>query len=83
VSGTVTITSGNRAGREPEEKRLELKPGTGGEVRLPPGAALVRVTLHRTSVHAALMVTGNGATVLPFREQVTDALIPDVRPGLS
>jgi hypothetical protein len=80
--GTATISSWNKAGRPLAEKRLELKPGTGGEVNLPSGAALVRVTPRRTSVHAALMVTGNGATVVPFRELVTDALIPDVRPGL-
>lgn len=80
--GTATITSWNQAGRQLQEKRLELKPGTGGEVRLPAGAALVKVTPRRTSVHAALMVTGDGATVVPFHEQVTDALIPDVRPGL-
>ncbi|HEX5862534.1 MAG TPA: DUF5719 family protein [Nocardioides sp.] len=80
--GTATITSWNRAGRQLAEKRVELKPGTGGEVRLPAGAALVRVTPRRTSVHAALMVSGDGATVVPFHEQVTEALIPDVRPGL-
>ena len=80
--GTATISSWNKAGRPLAEKRLELKPGTGGEVNLPSGAALVRVTPRRTSVHAALMVTGNGATVVAFRELVTDALIPDVRPGL-
>jgi hypothetical protein len=80
--GTATVSSWNRAGRQLGAKRLELKPGTGGEVRLPAGAALVRVTPQRTSVNAALMVTGNGATVVPFHELVNDALIPDVRPGL-
>jgi Family of unknown function (DUF5719) len=80
--GTATISSWNRAGRQLAEDRVELKPGTGGEVRVPAGAALVRVTPRRTSVHAALMVTGDGTTVVPFHEQVTDALIPDVRPGL-
>ena len=80
--GTATVTTWNRAGRQLAEKRLELKPGTGGEIRLPSGAALVQVTPRRTSVNAALMVTGDGATVVPFHEQVTDALIPDVRPGL-
>ncbi len=80
--GVVTVSSWNDAGKELKERRLELKPGTGGEVGLPAGAALVTVTPRRTSVHAALMTTGNGATVVPFHELVTDALIPDVRPGL-
>jgi hypothetical protein len=81
--GVVTVSSWNDAGKELKEKRLELKPGTGGEVGLPAGAALVTVTPRRTSVNAALMATGNGATVVPFHELVTDALIPDVRPGLQ
>ncbi len=80
--GVVTISSWNDAGKALKEERLELKPGTGGEVDLPSGAALVTVTPRRTSVNAALLATGDGATVVPFHELVTDALIPDVRPGL-
>ena len=80
--GLVTVSSWNDAGKALKEKRLELKPGTGGEVDLPAGAALVTLTPRRTSVHAALLATGNGATVVPFHELVTEALIPDVRPGL-
>jgi Family of unknown function (DUF5719) len=80
--GVVTISAWNDAGKELKEKRIEVKPGTGGEVDVPAGAALVRVTPRRTSVHAALQATGDGATVVPFHELVTDALIPDVQPGL-
>ena len=80
--GVVTVASWNDAGKQLQEKRLEVKPGTGGKVALPAGAALVQVAPRRTSVHAALLATGDGATVVPFHELVTDALIPDVRPGL-
>ena len=80
--GVVTISSWNDAGKALKERRLEVKPGTGGEVELPAGAALVTVTPRRTSVHAALLSTGDGATVVPFHEPVTDALIPDVQPGV-
>ena len=58
--GVVTISSWNAAGKALKEKRIELKPGTGGEVDLPGGAALVTVTPRRTSVHAALLATGDG-----------------------
>ena len=81
-AGVVTISSWNDAGKKLKVKRLEVKSGTGGKVDLPAGASLVQVTPQRTSVNAALMATGDGTTVLPFRELVTDALIPDVRPGL-
>ena len=66
--GVVTVASWNDAGKQLKEKRLEVKPGTGGRVALPAGAALVQVTPRRTSVHAALLATGDGATVVPFHE---------------
>lgn len=81
--GVATITSWNDAGKELEAEKVELKPGTGGKVDLPPDAALVQVTPKRTSVNAALMSTGDGASIVPFHELVLDALIPDVRPGLQ
>ena len=80
--GVVTVSSWNDAGKELKQQRLEVKPGTGGEVELPAGAALVTVTPQRTSVQAALLTTGDGATVVPFHEPVIDALIPDVQPGV-
>lgn len=67
-----------------EEERVELTDGSGGVVDLPEGTDLVRVTPRRTDVAASVVVTGGGgATVVPLRELVRYALIPDVRPGLS
>lgn len=80
--GVATVTAWSEAGKELVSKRVELKDGTGGSVDLPRGAALVRVAPSRTSVHAAVLVTGDGATVVPLRAAVTRALVPDVRPGL-
>ena len=82
--GTATVEAWTADGEALEEQKVELKPGQGAVVDLPRGAALVRVTPRRTSVHAAALVTGPaaGAAVVGFRELVTEALIPDVRPGL-
>lgn len=67
-----------------EEKRIELTDGRGGVLDLPEGTDLVRVTPRRTDVAASVVVTGaGGATVVPLRELIRYALIPDVRPGLS
>lgn len=65
-----------------EEKRVELREGSGARVRLPEGTRLVRVTPRRTDVAAAVVVTGRGHTVVPLRELVRYALVPAVRPGL-
>ena len=81
--GVATVAAWTAEGRALEEEKVELKPGQGAVVDLPRGAALVRVTPERTTVHAAALVTSpSGAATLGFREPVTDALIPGVRPGL-
>jgi hypothetical protein len=82
--GTVTVTSFAPNGRRLGEETVEVRPGTGGTVDLPGNAALVRVSSARTAVHAAALITDGraGAAVVPFRELVTTALVPDVRPGL-
>lgn len=65
------------------EERVELADGSGATLDLPDGTSLVRVTPRRTDVSGAVVVTsGRGASVVPLRELVRYALIPDVRPGL-
>lgn len=81
-SGVATVTSWDARGRQLDEKEVELTVGSGDTVELSAKAALVRVTPRRTTVSAALVVTGRGSAVLPFTEPVTTALVPDVRPGL-
>lgn len=81
--GLATVAALDAAGRELSTQAVELVPGAGASVSLPDGTALVRVTPERTSVRAALLVTGaGGVAVVPLRELLTDALVPDVRPAL-
>jgi hypothetical protein len=82
--GTVTVTSFAADGKRLGRKTVEVRPGTGGTVDLPKDTALVRVSPERTAVPAAAIVTdkGAGAAVVPFRELVDTALVPNVRPGL-
>ena len=82
--GTVTVTSFDADGKRLGRKTVEVRPGTGGTVDLPKGAALVRVAPERTLVPAAALITekGAGAAVVPFHELVDTALVPNVRPGL-
>ncbi len=80
--GVVTVNAWTASGRKLEADRIEVRPGQGGVVDLPRTAALVQVTPERTAIHAAAVVTGPGAAVIPFRERVDSTLVPDVRPGL-
>jgi hypothetical protein len=82
-AGVAVVASYDARGRELGEERIELRNGTGGTVDLPEGTRLVRVTPRRTDVAGSVVVTGQGATVVPLREVVRSSLIPDVRPGLD
>ena len=80
----VAVVSAYGDGELLAEDRVELTDGSGGTIDLPEGTDLVRVSPRRTDVTASVVVTGReGATVVPLRELVRYALIPDVRPGLS
>ncbi len=81
------VASYDENGRTLQEKRVELTDGSGGELALPEGTRLVRVTPRRTDVAAAVVVRAegqgtSGATAVPLEALVRYALIPDVRPGL-
>ncbi|MGZ5400149.1 MAG: DUF5719 family protein, partial [Nocardioides sp.] len=79
----VAVVSAYGNGELLGEELVELTDGSGGTIDLPEGTDLVRVTPRRTDVAASVVVTSRqGATVVPLRELVRVALIPDVRPGL-
>ena len=78
----VAVVEAYDDGRLLHEERVELTQGSGGRIDLPRGTGLVRVTPRRTSVAAAVVATGAGATVVPLRELVRTAVVPSVRPGL-
>lgn len=80
-AGVAVVAAYNGKERLSQE-RVELREGSGGRVDLPEGTRLVRVTPGRTDVAASVVVTGDGATVVPLGELVRRALVPGVRPGL-
>lgn len=86
-AGVAVVASYDENGRRLQQKRVELTDGSGGELALPEGTRLVRVTPQRTDVSAAVVVRADarrtsGTTVVPLEQLVRYALIPDVRPGL-
>lgn len=79
--GVATVATFAADGTELSVERVELVPDEGAAVALPRRAAMLRLTLERTSVVASLLVTGDGAVSLPLSESVLEALLPQVRPA--
>jgi hypothetical protein len=80
--GAVSVVARSASGKALDRSRAEVRPGQGALVDVPPGTALLSVTPERASVHAAVVVTGAGAAVVPLADPVLNGLVPDVRPGL-
>ena len=81
--GAVTVVSRSATGEELDRTRADLRPGRGAVVTLPPRATLVTVVPENTSVTGSVIVSGQGAAVVPLVDPVVSGLVPDVRPGLS
>lgn len=80
--GVATVTSYSSAGKQLDQQRVELAPGGGADLTLPDDATLVTLTPERTTVRAAVLLTGTGTAVVPLRALVLTGLVPDVRPGV-
>jgi hypothetical protein len=52
-------------------------------VSLPKGTAFVRVVPQGTSIRTAIVLTGDGASVIPMHELLTQGLVPQIQPGLN
>ncbi len=81
-AGTVTVVARDKAGKQVAKEHIDVVAQRGFTFSLPAVATLVEVTARGTSVLGSVVVTGEGATVVPLVELVTDSLVPQVRPGL-
>ncbi len=82
AAGVVTVVAFSESGERLASMRAEVGPGRGTVVKLPEKAVLVAVTPERTPVTGAVLVSGNGAAVVPLTELVRNGLIPAMSPGL-
>ncbi len=82
AAGTVTVVARNKDGKQVAKQRVDVVAQRGFTFSLPPEATLVEVTANATSVVGSVLVTGDGAAVVPLFELVTDSLVAQVRPGL-
>lgn len=82
AAGSATVTAYDASGQQVLRKRVAQQQGHTSTVPLPRGAASVRVVPHGTTVRGAVLLTGDGASVIPLHELLTQGLVPQISPGL-
>lgn len=81
-SGSVEVTALSANGRKLRSRTAKVGDQGGVEITVPANAALVQLVPHGVKVHAAAVMSGNGDTVVPFRQLRTVARNASVAPGL-
>jgi hypothetical protein len=82
AAGAVRVTAYDASGARLERRTVGLQQGRVASVELPRGTAFVDLVPQRTTVRASVLVTGDGATVVPMHELLTQGLVPQIWPGL-
>ncbi len=81
AAGATVVTAYDASGTQVLHRTVAQQQGRTATVRLPSGAAFVQVEPRRTPVRGAVVVTGDGATVIPLTELLTQGLVPQISPG--
>jgi hypothetical protein len=82
-AGAAKVVAYDASGRKLLGKRVGQQQGHTVAVRLPRGTAYLSVEPDGTDLRAAVVLTGDGASVVPLHELLTRGLVPQIRPGLS
>jgi hypothetical protein len=82
-AGAATVTAYDATGQKLLDQRIGQQEGHTVAVPLPKGTAFVRVVPQGTLIRAAVVLTGDGASVVPMHELLTRGLVPQIRPGLD
>lgn len=81
-SGTVKIVPMTAKGKALKSKSVEVGPGLGAEIDVPAEAALIQLVPEGVEVSAAVVMSGEGDAVVPFRPLRSEVRTAGVAPGL-
>lgn len=81
-SGTVKVVPMTAKGKALKAKSVEIGPGLGAEVEMPAEAALIQLVPEGVEVNAAVVMSGDGDAVVPFRPLRSEVRTAGVAPGL-
>jgi hypothetical protein len=82
-AGAATITAYDASGDALPDQRVGLQQGHTETVKLPDRTAYIHVEPERTVIRAAVVLSGDGASVIPLPELLTKGLVPHIRPGVG
>ncbi len=80
-AGSARVTAYDASGTQLLSRSIGTQQGRTTAVALPRGTAFLQVVPQRTTVRGAVVVTGNGASVVPLTELLTQGLVPQISPG--
>jgi hypothetical protein len=81
AAGSAVVTAYDASGARVLHRTVGAQQGRTATVRLPRGTAYVQVEPRRTPLRGAVVVSGDGATVVPLTELLTRGLVPQISPG--
>lgn len=81
AAGAGVVDAYSSTGRRLMHTVVAEQQGRTATVHLPAGTAFLRVIAQRTPLRAAVVLTGNGATVIPLHELLVRGLVPQIAPG--
>jgi hypothetical protein len=80
-AGAARVTAYDASGARLKARTVGLQEGRVESVTLPRGTAFLDVVPQRTTIRASVLVSGDGATVVPLHELLTQGLVPQIWPG--
>ena len=81
AAGSARVTAYDASGQRVLRKTVTSQRGHTVDLELPRGTAFVHVEPRGTPVRGAVLLTGDGATVIPLTELLTQGLVPQISPG--
>jgi hypothetical protein len=81
AAGSARVTAYDASGKRVLRKTVSSQQGHTAALELPRGTAFVHVEPRGTPVRGAVLLTGDGATVIPLTELQTQGLVPQISPG--
>jgi len=82
-AGAATVKAYDATGKQLLDRRIGQQQGHTVEVDLPQGTAFLRVVPQGTVIRGSVVLSGDGASVVPLHELLTQGLVPQIRPGLN